>query len=518
MNTPGYVSSSAYGVNGPLTEVMKYRVDGKLIYETLDIDLNSPTYGQAVSVQTKKSGQGPARFVDVSPNSELGLAVAADQNSVRQTAYLNKMQDIGFKAEQNNRASFHNDALEKSGMYDMATGDKPYNVEIPAVEYTIEGGEGDQSDEKKAEVKAEEAKTETIKDKKMQNVTLQYPSDAEYTKRNGQDHLYIEQFAYVPSQKKTAGVEGKSVPNMGGSVSLLKGFQRGSNIVDPDTRKTEAFGRVLLPIPNKLLASNGVSWGEGRANTLEAGAFFAADDAIKGLLTGDNNIGDVLSSATKGGLGLLGKVQEDLKKKKGNSEIGTVLSSVLAKLALSKAGLNVDPAQFITRSQGKAINPNLELLFNGPKLRNFTFGFQFAPNNVDEAAEIRRIMRFFKQGMLPKGGGRGGNNIFLGSPNVFRLKYRSGKQRIKALNMFKICALTAVEFDYTPDNVYQSYDDPSAISQPVRTSMALSFTELTPIFEGDYSAYDKSESIRDLSASIDENDRFDGLSDDDIGF
>ena len=81
-----------------------------------------------------------------------------------------------------------------------------------------------------------------------------------------------------------------------------------------------------------------------------------------------------------------------------------------------------------------------------------------------------------------------------------------------------MCALTAVEFDYTPDNVYQSYDDPSAISQPVRTSMALSFTELTPIFEGDYSAYDKSESIRDLSASIDENDRFDGLSDDDIGF
>ena len=522
MNTPGYVPSSAYGVNGPLTEVKHYKINGQTIYETIDIDLNSPTYGQSLKVEAKQNGIF-SRRTEVSPNSELGLAIVADENSTRQTAYINEMSYIGGKAEANNRANFHNDALEKSGMYDFATGDKPFNdIELPAVEYTIEGGDGDVTDDKQAKIDAEKALVESgDKTNKMKNETLQYPADAEYSTRNGQDHIFIEQFAYVPSQKATSG-DGR--PQIGGALSLTKGFQRGSNIVDPDTRKTEPFGRVLLPMPNKLLASNGVSWGEGRANALEAGAFFAAQNQITGLLSGDKNIGNVLSSATQGGLGLLGKVKDELKK--GDSDIGDVLSATISKLALSKAGINVDPAQFITRSTGKAINPNLELLFNGPKLRNFTFGFQFAPNNVDEARIVRKIMRFFKQGMLPRGGGRGGDNIFLGSPNVFRLKYRSGSQRIKSLNMFKICALTAIEFDYTPDNVYQSYDDPNAISQPIRSSMALSFTELTPIFEGDYSAYDKSESIRDLSAEFipgptqfeDRTDNVPNMDEDDIGF
>ena len=100
---------------------------------------------QALNVQVRKSGGGPQRLVDVSPNSELGLAIAADENSVRQTAYLNEMQYIGGKAEANNRASFHNDALEKSGMYRKATGDEPYNVDIPAVEYTIEPSGGEET-------------------------------------------------------------------------------------------------------------------------------------------------------------------------------------------------------------------------------------------------------------------------------------------------------------------------------------------------------------------------------------
>ena len=53
MNQPGYVPSSAYGVNGPLTEVMHYRINGVKIFETIDIDLNSPTYGQSIKVEAK---------------------------------------------------------------------------------------------------------------------------------------------------------------------------------------------------------------------------------------------------------------------------------------------------------------------------------------------------------------------------------------------------------------------------------------------------------------------------------
>ena len=52
--------------------------------------------------------------------------------------------------------------------------------------------------------------------------------------------------------------------------------------------------------------------------------------------------------------------------------------------------------------------------------------------------------------------------------------------------MHKICALTQVEINYAPDGVYQSYEDSSAGSSPVRTVMSMSFTELTPLFQDDY--------------------------------
>ena len=52
--------------------------------------------------------------------------------------------------------------------------------------------------------------------------------------------------------------------------------------------------------------------------------------------------------------------------------------------------------------------------------------------------------------------------------------------------MHKICALTQVSTNFTPENVYQSYADSRAVSNPVRTTMELAFTELTPIFAEDY--------------------------------
>ena len=63
------------------------------------------------------------------------------------------------------------------------------------------------------------------------------------------------------------------------------------------------------------------------------------------------------------------------------------------------------------------------------------------------------------------------------------MSYRKGlEDHIKGLNKFKICACQGVGINYAP-NGYATYQDDS---QPVSVSMALSFTELTPIFYDDY--------------------------------
>ena len=254
-----------------------------------------------------------------------------------------------------------------------------------------------------------------------------------------------------------------------------------------------------MPIPNNLNFTNGVTWGDSKLNSIQAAAFFSAFGAAqRGIGTGN-----ILSAGRdlKEDLGQL--VTEIQNGKLGTGEPANLaLSSFLAQFALGRAGINVDGAAALTRGTGAAINPNLELLFGGPKLRNFTFQFQFAPNDELDASIMRRIQKFFKMGMLPN---RNQTDLFfLGSPNVFRLRYRTQEDtRIKGLPMHKICALTQTEINYAPDGVYQSYEDSSAGSSPVRTVMSMSFTELTPLFQDDY----LSNSMEQAGDSMSENNR-----------
>ena len=187
--------------------------------------------------------------------------------------------------------------------------------------------------------------------------------------------------------------------------------------------------------------------------------------------------------------GSMGKIINqlgDLEVADGGS--GQALTAFVSKLALSKLNINVDTNQFVARSNGIAINPNLELLFSSPKLRNFTFRFDFAPNDEVDARISRLILRIFKQGMLPTGyaGKDGTSSVFIGSPHVYRIGYFNGTKRIRGLPIHKICALTQCSINFTPENVYQSYSDDRAVSNPVRSVMELAFTELTPLFAEDY--------------------------------
>lgn len=308
-------------------------------------------------------------------------------------------------------------------------------------------------------------------------VSLKYPHDAVYGEPGvaGQDHIVIEQFQYQPPQAVFLDPKSKQT-----SLSYLNGLRRNSNI-------KQFIGVTKMPIPNNLSFSNGVSWGDSKLNSIQAAAFFSAFGGITKTI-GEGDI--------TGGIGELGKDLSNLLAgiKDGGLASGEpanlALSSFLAQFALGRAGINVDGNAALTRGTGAAINPNLELLFNGPKLRNFTFAFQFAPNDELDASIMRRIQKFFKMGMSPV---RNSDNLlFLGSPNVFRLRYRTQEDtRIKGLPMHKICALTQCEINYAPDNVYQSYEDSSAGSSPVRTVMTMNFTELTPIFQDDYLGKDE---------------------------
>ena len=182
---------------------------------------------------------------------------------------------------------------------------------------------------------------------------------------------------------------------------------------------------------------------------------------------------------------------QELLVKSGSAAVTKALESPGTETALKStiagAATGLD-AQVMQRGAGAVMNPNMELLFNGPQLRNFGFTFKLSPRNADEAKTIIKIMRFFKQGMAPI---RTEEKFFLKAPHTFELKYqgRGAKGDQPYLNKFKECALTNCGVQYTPDGNYNTFNDGVMTSY----SMQLTFNELTPIYNDDYSGLDGDE-------------------------
>lgn len=294
--------------------------------------------------------------------------------------------------------------------------------------------------------------------------TLVYPSN--YNKN--QDTLQITQFKYV-----TADVFGGEL-----DASNTKKILDGTDL--SDRAFTETFGTVILPMPNNISESNETGWGSNELSTLTAAALGAS---IKGVAS----ITDFDLSGLGNALGGLGGIR------------GTAASKTILDLAtlragtgvVSKFGLNVDPAAYLSRATGTVVNPNLELLFTGPKLRSFNYQIKMSPRNNKDAENIRSIIKFFKKGMAPQRSSTNSTGFFLGAPNVFQIKFKSGNLEIRSLGQIRMCALTNFNVDYTPDGNYAAFNDPNAGgSQPVSTNITLTFTELTPIYEDDYDADD----------------------------
>jgi len=279
---------------------------------------------------------------------------------------------------------------------------------------------------------------------------LQYPLNFP----EKQDRIKFTMYRYAP---KKFGI--------GANFEKLNAFS-GSNIaVDKDNEK-RIFGSVFLPISPSITDTNTVNWGSDEMTALQALAAGAAYASIKDGVMG----AEMVASAVAKGLS-------------GEGVSANLKAAAATYFAGEAAGGNKN---FFSRVTGAVLNPNMELLFNGPQLRTFSFSFTLSAREEKESKEIRKIIRFFKQGMSVK---RASTNLFLKAPNIFDISYLYGgdSQEHPWINKIKTCALTSCQVNYTPAGNYATYYDGSMTSY----ELTLSFSEIDPIFEDDYKALDK---------------------------
>jgi len=229
-------------------------------------------------------------------------------------------------------------------------------------------------------------------------------------------------------------------------------------------RQANNIGTVILPVPAGIQDQNQAGWGDGRINPIQAAGVNAAMTAF------NEGFGEAMSAGAKK-LGDIGTNSESLK------------DGVKAYFTASAVGVPLD--QILARTQGQVLNPNLELLFNGPVLRPFNFTFKMSAREKEESEEIVKIIRFFKQGMSPQ---RTDARLFVKAPHTFQLQYRHrGTEDHNFLNKFKECALIGLSVNYTPENNYATFEDGAMVSY----EMQMQFKELDPVYNEDYTDLDQ---------------------------
>jgi len=287
-------------------------------------------------------------------------------------------------------------------------------------------------------------------------------------------NLYSDQLLTYPINRKNG--------NGGDFIQFeIKTYEK-SGLISPDTlalgsnalpgmeyRKSKTLATICLPIQSGIVEGMSVDWGGGELNPVTA-AF--ANLAFQTMAKADSPEG-MYKGFTESGA-QLGKFFENAN---NSGEAKAFFVNYFTEQAVKSQGL-------LSRTIGGAINNNLELLFNGPMLRNFSFNFKLTPREQEEAQVIRKMIRYFKMSMAPS---LSTAQLFLLAPNVFKISYvYTGKGDSNDphpyLNRIKVAALRDISVNYTPDGNYMTYQDGSMTQYDI----SLSFGEIDPIYENDY--------------------------------
>ena len=291
---------------------------------------------------------------------------------------------------------------------------------------------------------------------------MAYPADIDLE----QDHFKITRYNYARPDVN----QSKPSQNKGGYYAKVAG---------DGVKGSKIMGSVILPMP-KPIDVYAAEWGKSELNISQLAALGAANAlTFGGRLTGKTPeqrqeealLRNEAGRRDQGGLFGRGKMMSQ-----------ALIAQSLSNQAAKMFNTELDTDVFLARTGGKVLNPNAEVLFEGPTIRSFPFQFQMIARSEDEGKEIRKIIKFLKEGMAPKFR----HTTFIDFPDIFTLAYKNGKgdeDILKTVNRFSPggLALTNLNVDYAPSGYWSAYRD----SQPVAVKVDMTFTELRPLYEVD---------------------------------
>ncbi len=167
-------------------------------------------------------------------------------------------------------------------------------------------------------------------------------------------------------------------------------------------------------------------------------------------------------------------------------------------------GGNLTMSDVTGSTEGVVLNPNMEMLYDSPDIREVSMKYKLVPHNKEEAIAIQKIIKQFRYAALPSWGSgddlseglkkfsvSGGEKYtddgepvaenFIRVPWLCHFEFRTGGAVNPHVAQYKPCAITRVSINYTPDGTYASYLE----GGPSAYEIDLSFIETKLIFKQD---------------------------------
>lgn len=322
-------------------------------------------------------------------------------------------------------------------------------------------------------------------------MTLKYPRDMIATEQT--DYIKFDFWKYKPPLERAgSGRAGYNQTNK--DAGGIDG-NFGDGPVDP----------IHIYMPQDVSTSYATSWGGKELSNFGAGALSGYANVING------NVGAAAENASQGIQGL--------------GRLPSTLTAELTRMGLSAMQTNLTLNDILSTTEGVILNPNVELFFGGPQIRNIGFAFKMFGRNKEEAQDMIHICNTFKSHSLASFGGDtalssaitgflssaaagqvGGANAmmsggdptavtpaaaaspgggyqagYLTVPNLCRMQLMRGGDKHPYLSQYKALAITNVDINYTPDGSYSTTIDgiPSAVE------LRVSFVETKVVYRED---------------------------------
>ncbi len=328
--------------------------------------------------------------------------------------------------------------------------------------------------------------------------TLRWPEDIKYDKS---DYVLFQFGKYKPpfsNDVKLSKINGQNLKKNKDVAKANKEFlekAKKENLYGYDSYNAEnidvdnngGLSAVVLPIPQDLSNEIQQVW-QGKQFTAGGRA------AIAGLAGGQfHYAGEMAKNIT------------------GHLKAAQTAITTAALNAIPGVGGNIEFNDVSGSTRGIVINPNAELLYDSPEMREIGMVFKMVPRNEVESSTIRKIYQTFRMASLPSFGGDGqqegmfsrnddsdsgvagtkeqqefssSENNWIRVPNLCKFTFMQGSDTHPHLIQFKPCAISKVEVNYTADGTYATYSD----GAPLSVELTLNFMETKVIFRKDVKA------------------------------